>query len=113
MAEQQDQPKPIEKRLKIVRTVPDDLQSYIVDSLVAQHQPDRFVLSFFEIWLPALVSESDEDRQQQFDALEDVEAKCVARLVVTPDKMREFVEILTTNLENYDKLMELRAQEDD
>src|SRR3990172_3689638 len=96
----QNKPKVIEKKVRVIRKYPDDLQSHIVDNLVVQHQPDRFVLSFFEVWLPAMLAESDEEFQGQVDSLESVEAKCVARLVVTPQRMREFVNAMTKNLEN-------------
>jgi len=107
----QNKPKVIEKKVRVIRKYPDDLQSHIVDNLVVQHQPDRFVLSFFEVWLPAMLAESDEEFQGQVDSLESVEAKCVARLVVTPQRMREFVNAMTKNLENYDRMTRQLSKE--
>jgi hypothetical protein len=52
------------KNVRIERRYPDDLQSYFVGNVVAQHQPDSFILSFFEIWPPAIVGETDEEKQK-------------------------------------------------
>lgn len=44
------------------------------------------------------------------ESIEEVEAKCVARLVVTPGRMREFIEIMSQNWEKFQgKLAELQA----
>ncbi len=103
----------LEKKIRVNRKYPEDLQSHIVDSIVVQHQHDRFVLSFFEVWLLPVLAESDEELQKQFDSLESVEAKCVARLVVTPQRMKEFVDVMRKNLENYEKMMHQLSQESD
>ena len=104
MSQRNNKPKVLEKKVRLTRKYPEDLQSHIVDNIVVQHQPDRFVLSFFEVWLPPVLADSDEEFQEQIDSLDSVEAKCVARLVVTPQRMREFVNVMTTNLENYDRM---------
>jgi len=94
-----------EKQLKIVWNYPEDLQSHFVSNIVVQHQPGVFVISFFEIWPPAILVESEKDKQELIKALDHVEAKCVSRLVVTPEKMKEFVAAMAENLSNYGKLI--------
>lgn len=95
----------IEKKVRLQRTYPENLQSHFVASLIVQHQPEMFVLSFFEVWPPAVLGETDEEKQAILDSIESVEAKCVARLVVTPSKMREFLDVMNENLTNYEQLM--------
>lgn len=89
------------KKIKIERVFPDNLQSHFVTNLVVQHQPEYFVVSFFEAWPPVIIGETLEERQAAIDDLNSVKAKCVARLIVTPEKMHEFVKVLSDNLNTY------------
>ena len=92
------------RKLRIERIYPDNLQSHFVTNVVIQHQPDFFVLSFFEVWPPAILGETEEEKQKALDSLENVEAKCVARLIFPPDKMGEFVAAMNENFANYVRL---------
>jgi len=97
--------KTISKKLRIERTYPETLQSHFVSNIVVQHQPDFFVLSFFEVWPPAIIGETDKEKQQELEGLDHVDAKCIARLVVTPSKMKEFIETMSNNMANYEKMI--------
>jgi len=100
----------IAKKVRIERIYPDDLQSHFVSNIVVQHQPDIFILSFFEAWPPAILGETEEEKQQALEAVDRVEAKCVARLVLTPSKMQEFLETMKENLQNYERMMQLQSE---
>lgn len=100
------------KQVQLQRTYPENLQSHFVVNMVVQHQPDMFILSFFEVWPPAILGETDEEKQEMLDSLESVEAKCVARLVVTPSRMREFVAVMNENLSNYERLIKALSSEE-
>mgnify|MGYP001592478786 CR=1 FL=1 len=102
---QDDTEQVVRKQLKIVRKYPDGLQSYFVDNIVVQHQPDRFILTFFEVWPPAVVGDPAEQKAE-LDSIDSVEAKCVARLVLTPKTMRQLAKLVAENLANYEKLMQ-------
>ncbi len=39
----------------------------------------------------------------QFDSINELDARCVSRLVVTPNKMRDIIKVFTETLNNYDK----------
>jgi hypothetical protein len=67
-----------------------------------QHEPDIFILSFFEVWPPVILGADEEEKQKELDKINRVESKCVARLVVTPQKMAEFVKVMSENLKNYE-----------
>jgi len=108
-----DKEKIVAKKVRIERIYPEDLQSHFVSNIVVQHQPDVFILSFFEVWPPAILGDTDEEKQHALEAVDQVEAKCVARLVLTPSKMREFVETTTENLQNYERLMPLQSELDE
>jgi hypothetical protein len=93
------------KKVRIVRKYPDDLQSHFISSIVVQQEPDRFILTFFEIWPPAIIGETDEEKQQILESLDYVEAKCVARIVLSPSKMEEFLQIATDNFSKFERTM--------
>lgn len=98
------------KHVPITRTYPTDLQTHFVVSIVVQHQADHFILSFFEIWPPPILGETEEEKAQQLEAVSSIEAKCVARLVVTPDKMGEFLDVMNENYTNWQRKLTEAAE---
>ncbi len=98
------------KKIRIERIYPDNLSSNFVSNLVVQHEQESFILSFFEVWPPAIVGDTDEEKQAALDAIDHVNAKCVTRLIVTPQRMREFVKIMSDNLSSYEAMMQMFAQ---
>ena len=91
------------KNVPIERVFPEGLQTHLVTNMMAQFQPEWFVLSFFEMWPPPVLGDTEQERQKALDEIESVQATCVARLVVPPSQMREIVKTLQENLENYDR----------
>jgi len=102
---------PVGKNLRIERTFPEDLQSHYVSNIVVQHDPDVFILSFFELWPPTILAESEEEKTKALMALEHVDAKCVARLVVTPSKMKEFIAVIQENFKSYEQFLQTLGKE--
>lgn len=98
------------KTVKLKFNYPDDLNSNFVTNVVIQHQPDYFILSFFEIWPPPILGKTEIEKKDVVDKIEQVEAKCVSRLVITPEKMREFIKLMTGNLADYDKMEKLEPK---
>lgn len=94
------------KEVKLRRIYPDDLSSHLVANLVVQHQPDIFILSFFEVWPPPILGRTEEDMQKEIEAIDQIDIKCVARLAVTPARMKEFVAIMSENLQNFEREIE-------
>ena len=91
------------KKLYIERIFPEDLKSYFVTHLVVQHQDDAFIISYFELWPPAILADSDEDRKKALDVIKQVTANCVARLIVPSNKMKDFISAMQKNYEIYEK----------
>lgn len=90
------------KNLKLERTIPKDLTSYFVSDLAIQHDEDRFILSFFEIWPPLIIGESEDERVEQLKKIDSLEVKCVARLVVSPSRMKLFKKAIDDNLKKFE-----------
>jgi len=93
----------VAKKVRIVHKYPEDLKSNFVSNIIIQHESDHFILAFFEIWPPVILGETDEEKRIAIESLEQIEAKCVARLVVSPTKMREFARAIQENLAIYEK----------
>ena len=87
--------------LPIEWVVPDDVVTRYVTNMVVQHSTAEFLVSFFEVQPPILIGSTEEDARTRLSQLKSISAKCVARIVVTPDRMEEFVRVLTGNLEGY------------
>ncbi len=86
------------KKLKIVRSFPDDLQSHFTNHFVIQHRPDHFILSFFQIWSPIILDDDDVNQLMEESQLE---AKCVSRLILTPTEIESLSAALQENIQNY------------
>jgi hypothetical protein len=91
------------KKVRVNRVYPENLTSHLVSNMVVQHQPDLFILSFFEVWPPAVLGETEEEVRKEVAAINQLDIKCVARLAVTPARMREFVAALTENLRKFEE----------
>src|SRR2546429_3614818 len=86
---QKSKPKPSKRKLKggkrdvkLLMKLPDDLPTLYVDNVNVVHTPNDFTLSFLQA-RPPLFSE-----QAELDNMDAIEARCVARLVVTPLRMQ-------------------------
>jgi hypothetical protein len=91
------------KELAIKRVVPSDLQARFANDLVIQHQSEHFVLSFFEMFPPMIIAETTDEIREAYEAIEAVEARCVARIIVTPKTLKGSVDTLTKNVQNYEQ----------
>lgn len=91
------------KKIKIEFNYPNDLKSHFVSNLVVQHQPEFFILSFFEGWPPVILGDSEEEKRKALESIEKIEAKCVSRLVITPEKVKEFITAISQNYKNYEE----------
>ena len=80
--------------------VPDDLASHYATNFVVQHTDAEFILSFFEI-VPPIVVGSEEERRAQIEKIPSVRADCVARIIVSPQRLPDFLKAIQTNLEKF------------
>ena len=77
-----------------------DVQSKYATNLVVQHSEHEFLIHFFEARRPLLLGSPDEI-DSKLESLKSVRAECVARIIVTADRMPDFVDVLQKNLERY------------
>ena len=90
------------KQIKLKRVYPENLQSHFAQNLVVQHEPGIFILSFFETWPPIVLGEGDEEQRRLLENINEVESKCIARIVLTPERMAAFTKAMEQNLFVYE-----------
>ena len=99
-----DEGKLFTKTFQLEREFPDDLQTHFVTNVVIQHTEEYFTLSFFEVWPPPELGDTEKEQQNDSNTDKKIPAKCVARLVVTPARMRQFLDAMNQNFNNYQKM---------
>jgi len=80
--------------------ISEDLDSKYATNLVIQHSEHEFIIDFFEMRHPLILGNPQQVREQR-EKLESVRAECVARIIVSPDRMQEFIDAIQANLNQY------------
>lgn len=101
----------VSKQIKLKRVYPENLQSHFAQNLVVQHEPGIFILSFFETWPPIVLAESDENQKQLLENINEVESKCIARIVLTPERMAAFTKAMEQNLHVYENRFQTKISD--
>lgn len=71
-------------------------------NITIQHTENEFFLSFYEIRPPLLLGNQDEI-SREIDNIDYVEAECVARIAVCPNKMHTILKAMQENYDNFIK----------
>lgn len=100
MSEQHDEQALEGVRLPLEWSVPDDLVSRYATNMVVQHTKQEFTVSFFEVRMPIALG-TPEEIKAALQRLAGVKAQCVARVIVAPEHMAEFIAVLQDNLKTY------------
>jgi hypothetical protein len=96
-----EEKKSVKIGLPIEWFVPEDIRSQYATNMVVQHTDQEFLISFFEIEQPILLGEAEEIKAK-LEQRGKARATCLARFVLTPERMKHFVSILN---ENYDRFV--------
>ena len=90
-----------EQGLRIpIEYVCEGVRTEYATNLVVQHTEHEFVLSFYRIQSPIIIGSRDE-RERQIEGMRSVQADCVARIVVAPGRMPDFVIAIQGNLDKH------------
>ena len=92
-----------ERVIPMVWNFPDDLLSGYATNMLVQAGEQELFISFFELQQPVLLAPEDAAK------LESVKAECIAKIIVTPERLTAFIEVLQKQLDAY-KLKKARAQ---
>jgi hypothetical protein len=85
--------------LNIVHHIPENVHLTFSDNIAIQHTPSEFTITFSQIEQPLVALASD------FDKIETIKAEVVARIVLTPAKMVEFIKSIQHNWGMYQRRM--------
>ncbi|HDL86600.1 MAG TPA: DUF3467 domain-containing protein [Candidatus Acetothermia bacterium] len=80
--------------------ISEDINSKYATNLVVQHSEHEFILDFFEMRRPLILGNPDQVREQ-WQKIESVRAECVAQIIVSPDRMQEFIDVMQAALDKY------------
>jgi hypothetical protein len=80
--------------------IPDDLRAEFATNIVVQKGEHEIFLLFFQAQPPILIGE-EEEVERKLSELPAVKAKCVAKVILAPERLADLVRLLTTTLENY------------
>ena len=84
-----------------IEFVPSDIPGLYATNIVVQHTPTEFVISFWEVKAPPILGTTEEEKKATFEGVEQVPAHCVARVVVSPGRMKGFAGAMQENWESY------------
>lgn len=96
-----------EKIVTINRVYPPDLETRHANNIVVQHDQDNFFLSFFDVWVPIIIG-TNEEKERQIEAVDSIDAKCVARIILSPSRALELINLLTENIRAYESRFNLK-----
>jgi uncharacterized protein DUF3467 len=89
----------------VKRILPPDLVTYFVDNTIVHHTENEFAISFLQTQHPLAIS------KEEFEQIEQIICKCVARVILTPRHMEQLVEALQKNLEKYRESYQEKSKE--
>lgn len=85
--------KPAERVIPMLWNYPEDIISGYATNILVQAGEEELYVSFFEAQPPVILATKD------WDSIESVKADCIARIVITPDRMSKFIDVLQKQLE--------------
>lgn len=86
--------------LPVSFVTPDELKSTYATNLVVQHTEHEFIISFYEARPPILLG-APADVRAKLQTVGEVKAVCVARVVVSPNRMADFIQVMQQNLATF------------
>jgi len=102
----------LSKKIKLNFVFPENIESKFVNNIIVQHQKEYFTLSFFETVIPPILGETEEERKISSEKIESIDAKCIARFIITPEKISDFINAIQETIKNREKMLALEKQPD-
>ena len=109
-SEPEPKPKPEKIEVPISREFPAGQVGFLSNHFVIQHDGPEFHLLFFQTHPPVVLTETEDEARK---VLEKAEARsvCVARIIVSAERMPSFVSAMQQNLEKYGRHQEQEAKQ--
>lgn len=84
----------------------DETPILFANQFLIQHQPNEFVLTIGQLVPPPILGSSPEERIEQAKQVDFATIRVLARIGMSPTRLRELIAILQGNLEQHDKQMQ-------
>jgi hypothetical protein len=97
---EQEQQEANEISLRVDWHFPEGIQSRYANNMLVQAGRYEFIISFFEMQLPALTG-SPEENKAKLEEMGSVRADCVSKIVVPPDLVQGLINALQTELDKF------------
>jgi hypothetical protein len=104
----QGSPVGIPVRLNMQNT--DNIRSRYATNLVVQVTEYEVTLSFFEAQAPLLLGTPDENIES-LSEIGSVPAECVSKVIISPRRLRDYVQAMQIGLEQYNAIVESQQEE--
>ena len=90
----------------------EDVPILFVNQVLGQvGEQSEIVLTFGQLAPPAILGQTQEEREKQLKGLERIPIKPIARLAMTRAGLEQFIVVLHQTLANHDKAQEFMAQQ--
>lgn len=87
-----------QRSLAIEWEVPDHTETIFSNNVIVQHTDQEFILSFFVTFPPIILGDT-----RKLESLDSIKAKCVSRIVLTPEKMKSLIQAMQINYQKYEE----------
>ena|SRR5436309_3178669 len=98
------------KKIPITWVYPKEIIPRVAQNFICSYQDGLFSLAFFEVWQPEIVG-TPEERAKTLNEIKTAEVRCVARIVVTPNKLREILRAINENINSVEQLKQQEKSE--
>ena len=88
------------KPLPLEWNIPDNIINRFATNMVIQTIDNVFKILFFEIKQPIILSEKD---MEKIKKIGNIQADCVGGIIVAPDRLPQFINVLNEHLSKYNK----------
>jgi len=82
------------RALNVEFVFPEGIKKEFVSNILIQNGEHEFVISFFQAEPPLLTGTSKEELEQKVKEISSVRAFCVSRIIVSHEKIGQFIEAL-------------------
>ena len=89
-----------------------ELPAVHANQVIIQHTESEFIVSFFEV-LPPVLSPDVSRRTKEMERIKSIRAQPVARIVMAPDRAREFIAAFIENLRSFEEHTQQAAEEEE
>jgi hypothetical protein len=78
--------------------IPDDLRAEFATNVIVQKGEHEVFLLFFQAQPPILIGD---DREEQLEQIGSIKAKCVAKVIISPERLGDLIRVLSVTFDGY------------